>query len=293
MVIISRNLLLIILFLMLINICFGINGKSNETFSTPEENKPFDFISYEDPPESINPFPPQYPDFAIRTGVEGTVILEVNVYKDSTVGNIRVLKSLMAGPGGLDEAAIAAVKQWRFQPGKYGGKPIDTRVVIPIEFSLNKQPKAQKNKTNDSETCSTTALGCKIKNIEYKTIKNPNPEDYDVPFCNWTNSETNEREFNFEIYDISPEVIDSIATVYPESCKRAGIEGIVVLELEIFKDGTIRKIQKRKSALSGPGGLDEAAINAVKQWKFKPGQSKGKNIDTSVLIPIEFKSQTK
>jgi TonB family protein len=46
------------------------------------------------------------------------------------------MKSLMSGPGGLDEAAITTIKKWKFQPGKSGGKPIDTSVIIPIEFSL-------------------------------------------------------------------------------------------------------------------------------------------------------------
>jgi len=99
-------------------------------------DRPFDFVPYEDPPEPINPIPPEYPAFAIRTGIEGLVYLEVDVYKDGTLGTIKVLKSLMSGPGGLDEAAVNAVKKWKFQAGKSGGKPVDTSVIIPIEFTL-------------------------------------------------------------------------------------------------------------------------------------------------------------
>jgi periplasmic protein TonB len=106
--------------------------------SKNNSDRPFEFVPYEDPPEPINPIAPTYPDFAKRTGIQGVVILEVDVYRDGTLGKINVKKSLLSGPGGLDEAAIDAVKKWRFQPGKSGGKPIDTTVIIPIEFTLTK-----------------------------------------------------------------------------------------------------------------------------------------------------------
>lgn len=106
--------------------------------SSATSERPFEFVPYEDPPEPINPVAPDYPAFAIRTGIEGLVYLEVDVYKDGSIGNIKVLKSLMSGPGGLDEAAVNTVKRWKFQPGKSGGKPVDTTVIIPIEFTLNK-----------------------------------------------------------------------------------------------------------------------------------------------------------
>lgn len=116
----------------------GIFETNTSGRGTGASDRPFDFVPYEDPPEPINPIAPEYPAFAIRTGIEGLVYLEVDVYKDGSLGNIKVLKSLMSGPGGLDEAAVNSVKKWKFQPGKSGGKPVDTSVIIPIEFTLNK-----------------------------------------------------------------------------------------------------------------------------------------------------------
>ena len=52
------------------------------------------------------------------------MILKVEVLTDGTVGVVEVLKSLMLGPGGLDEAAIKCVKQWRFSITKENGKPV-------------------------------------------------------------------------------------------------------------------------------------------------------------------------
>jgi protein TonB len=109
-----------------------------QTQGSNTSERPFEFVPYEDPPEPINPVPPVYPEFAKRTGLQGVVVLEVDVYRDGSLGKINVIRSLMKGPGGLDEAAIDAVKKWRFQPGKSGGRPVDTTVIIPIEFTITK-----------------------------------------------------------------------------------------------------------------------------------------------------------
>jgi len=95
------------------------------------------FVVYEDPPVPIRQVKPVYPDFAKKSGIEGSVVLEVEVFADGSVGAIEIKKSLMAGPGGLDEAAINAVRQWEFSPAKSGGKPVSVWVTFPVEFSLN------------------------------------------------------------------------------------------------------------------------------------------------------------
>ncbi len=100
------------------------------------EERHVQFVPYEDPPVIIGNLAPVYPDAAKRARIQGMVILEVEVYNDGTVGEIRVMRSVQAGPGGLDEAAIAAVRKVRFQPARSGGKSVNSTVIIPIEFKL-------------------------------------------------------------------------------------------------------------------------------------------------------------
>ncbi len=95
------------------------------------------FVEYDDPPVMVGNLNPVYPDFAKRAGLQGMVVLEVEVYRDGSIGDIRVRRSLQPGPGGLDEAAIQAVRRLRFQPGRSSGQAVDTMVIIPIEFKLN------------------------------------------------------------------------------------------------------------------------------------------------------------
>ena len=95
------------------------------------------FVVYEEAPIAIKRAPLEYPAFARNAGIEGQVILEVEVFADGSVGAIEIVKSLQAGPGGLDEAAIKSVKQWEFQPAKSGGRSVACWVVFPIDFNLN------------------------------------------------------------------------------------------------------------------------------------------------------------
>ena len=94
------------------------------------------FVIYDEPPQPIRRVNPDYPTFARRSGIQGQVVLEVEVLRDGTVGAVEVMRSLMAGPGGLDEAAMRAVRQWEFTPAKSQGQPIAVWVRIPIDFQL-------------------------------------------------------------------------------------------------------------------------------------------------------------
>jgi len=78
---------------------------------------------------------PRYPEIARKAKVQGMVIMQAVIRKDGTVGDIQILRS----PGakfGFDEAAIAAVKQWRYKPGLQNGKPVDVYFTIEVTFTL-------------------------------------------------------------------------------------------------------------------------------------------------------------
>jgi protein TonB len=68
-------------------------------------------------PRVIREVKPQYTAEAMRAKVQGTVLLECVVLADGSVGNVEVVKSL-DGTFGLDQEAVKAAKQWRFQPGR-------------------------------------------------------------------------------------------------------------------------------------------------------------------------------
>ena len=86
-----------------------------------------------DPPTLVREVRPIYTDEARRQRIEGDVILDIVVRSDGSVGSIRVKRSL---GGGLDQRAIDAVRQWRFNPAKRHGTPVDVAVEVAVEFKL-------------------------------------------------------------------------------------------------------------------------------------------------------------
>lgn len=85
-------------------------------------------------PRAIKEVKPKYTGKALRDKIQGTVVLEAVVTSDGCTSQIRVVKSL--DPGGLDDEAVTAVAQWRFEPGRLAGKPVDVLVVILLDFTL-------------------------------------------------------------------------------------------------------------------------------------------------------------
>jgi len=84
-------------------------------------------------PRRVKYVRPIYPEGARLARTEGTVILEIVVDKQGNVTNTKVLLPLA---NGLTEAAITAVKQWRYDPAMLNGEPVDVYVVVTVAFSL-------------------------------------------------------------------------------------------------------------------------------------------------------------
>ena len=78
--------------------------------------------------------PPVYPPRCLRMGIEGTVRVRVLVGEDGRVQEVTVGKS--SGEAALDDAAMDAVRYWRFEPAKRDGVPVRAWAVVPIEFKL-------------------------------------------------------------------------------------------------------------------------------------------------------------
>lgn len=77
---------------------------------------------------------PVYPAVARRRGMEGRVLLVVEVGQDGRVCDVVIKKS--SGFELLDKAAFKAVRKWRFSPATRGGRPVKARLEVPIRFSL-------------------------------------------------------------------------------------------------------------------------------------------------------------
>ncbi len=74
-----------------------------------------------------------YPTIAKAGHIEGKVYLVAYINEKGDVDDVKIIKGL---PGGCDDAAINAVKETKFSPGKQNGQPAKVQLSIPITFRL-------------------------------------------------------------------------------------------------------------------------------------------------------------
>jgi protein TonB len=84
-------------------------------------------------PQVTRQEPPRYPLMARRARVEGRVVLRGVVRRNGRIDEIQILRDL---PYGLGDAALEAVRQWRFRPATYQGETIDVYYTVTVNFRL-------------------------------------------------------------------------------------------------------------------------------------------------------------
>ncbi len=75
---------------------------------------------------------PQYPAIARAARIQGTVVLQATIAKDGTIQNLRVIN----GPPMLQQAAIDAVRSWRYKPYLLNGEPVEVETTVNVVFNL-------------------------------------------------------------------------------------------------------------------------------------------------------------
>jgi periplasmic protein TonB len=83
-------------------------------------------------PALVHRVEPDYPGVAVAAKVSGTVILEATVNETGAVTEVKLLRSIIL----LDQAAIKAVKQWRYEPLMLNGQPVPFILVVTLTFTL-------------------------------------------------------------------------------------------------------------------------------------------------------------
>jgi protein TonB len=81
-----------------------------------------------------------------------------------------------------------------------------------------------------------------------------------------------------------PVAITRVAPDYPDIARQSGMEGTVMVQALVGKDGKVKDVRVVKSVPV----LDEAAVKAVRQWVFKPALSNNKPVAVWVAVPVRF-----
>ncbi len=161
---------------------------------------------------------------------------------------------------GLDEEALRAVRAAKFEVGKQRGKAVKVQMTLPITFRLPDAPPPPPPAPGDAPA--------------------PPPPAPPAP-----GGEV------FVVVEQMPELIGGLPALaqqvrYPQLAKDAGIEGRVIVQFVVAKDGSVQNAQ----VVRGIGaGADEEALRVVRAAKFRPGVQRGVAVNTKMTLPITFK----
>lgn len=84
-------------------------------------------------PKKIKDAKPVYPQVAMAAKVEGMVIIEATIGKDGSVQDAKILRHVPL----LDQAAMDAVKEWKFTPTTLNGQPVEVLMTVTVNFTLH------------------------------------------------------------------------------------------------------------------------------------------------------------
>jgi TonB family protein len=207
--------------------------------------------------------PPVYPPLARQARIQGTVILKVLINKSGEVANIQ----LVSGHPMLAPAAIEAVKQWKYDPYLLNGEPIEVLTNVAVNFTLAGTAPAAGTTGNVSAGPAGGAVSGVVSNAPGDQTSTAVPQRVRV-------SSGVARGL----------LVSKVDPMYPPDARDQRIQGVVILQATIDKEGNVASLQ----LVSGHPMLAPAAIEAVKQWKYRPYLLNGNPLEVNTQIQVNF-----
>ena len=193
----------------------------------------------------LNTAEPVFPAHLLQTGtLDGEARVVINTNTDGKLADWLVIGYTRPE---FAEAAITAIKQWRFEPGRLQGTPVGTTVELIFYFEA--------------------------KGV---VISTSGPMDMlEARFARFRNDRYVYQPCNPRELDRTPAPLVIIAPRYPGQLAKQGVKGAVTIEFFIDETGAVRLpsgVTKENNVLTA------LALDAVKQWKFAPPTSRGRGV---------------
>ena len=199
----------------------------------------------------------KYPAEAIEKEIQGRVILQIIVEKDGTITNAVVAKGVHPL---LDNEALRVINQSpKWKPGKQNGEAVRVKYTLPVLFKLN--GKASENATKEEQN---------------------NPDENGV----------------YQVCEVMPEFPGGMQECmkwlgknikYPAEAIEKGIQGRVILQMVVEKDGSITNAKVVRSV---DPLLDKEALRVINlSPKWNPAKHKGEAVKVRYTLPVMFRLQ--
>jgi TonB family protein len=217
------------------------------------------------PPTRIVDVKPVYPEIAQSARVQGVVIIEATIGQDGKVTAAKVLRSIPL----LDQAAIDAVLQWEFTPTLLNGNPVPVIMTTTVNFTLDGGTHDVGVPVRDTATQQAAAIAQQYAGL---LVKYGQATDWPADAVRVGGG-------------IKPPTrIVDVRAVYPEVALSARAQGVVICEVLIGPDGKVADARVLRSIPL----LDQAAIDAVRQWVFTPTLLNGNPVPVIMTVTVNF-----
>ena len=190
---------------------------------------------------------PVYPDLALRARVEATSLLEVTINEQGDVAYVRVMRS---GHPLLMQAAIDAVRQWRYLPACMNGEAASVIATVTVPFTLP---------GSSSGSASTKAQPAVTEGPPRNPVR-----------------VMREQQASRLAYLVEPD--------YSEEAQKAHLAGSVWLDVTVDASGQVSDVK----FLCGHPLVEPAVIQAVKQWRYVPAEVNGAAIPVDAVVNLHF-----
>lgn len=226
------------------------------------------------PTKLLTKVDPVYPEKARQARIEGIVILEATIDAKGRVQNTRILRSIPL----LDKAAADAVKQWVYEPIVIDGKAKSVTFTVTVRFQLDEKTKGAVIWNEAGGVVGGVVGGVKEATVSGIPVST-------LAAAGALGEEDGRNKPVRATGDIQPpKLLTQVNPKYPEEARSAKVEGIVILEAETDVYGRVA----RTTVLRSIPALDQAAIDAVKQWVYEPFIIDGKPRGCIFTVTVRF-----
>ena len=231
-----------------------------------------------EPPQKVFSPQPTYPERSRQAREQGTVVLEGTITADGDVRNARVRRS--ASPT-LDRVALEAFRTWQFQPALRNNIPVDSSYRLAFRFSLE-DPPTELEATGPQE--GSAPVGAAQEGSSRATAE-PGPTSNANQNLREAAKGTREDPLPWRGDFTPPSRFVSPLPSYPQSAWATGAQGTVTLEVVVDRDGRVTQVE----VLEGlPHGISEAAVDAVRRWRFRPATRDGEAVAVFHRLTLRF-----
>ena len=207
----------------------------------------------------------KYPKEAQDKGIQGRVIVQFVVNKDGSICEANVVKSVDPL---LDAEAVRVVNAMpKWNPGKQRGEPVRVRFTIPVAFHLAEATAPKASEFKQAATAKTT--GSTVDGEEVFLVVENLPE---YPGGMQELMKYLQKEMK-----------------YPKEAQDKGIQGRVIVQFIVKKDGSIIEPEVVKPVDPLLDAEAVRVVNAMPKWN--PGKQRGQAVNVRFTLPVTFRLQ--